>query len=633
MCVPAVLIAANRRRRNLTQRDVSTRCIQIFAPICNAELALPSKYLHPRPTKQATVKKAEGAIMTKRVADVLIQALEAAGVKNCYGIVGDTMNQIAHSIDRSSIDFVHVRHEEAGAFAAAAEASLTGSLTACAGTCGPGSLHFINGLYEANRNRAPVILLATQIARSDLGFQSIQEVDFAEVYKGCSVFCDMILTPDQALRKTVAACQAALSKRGVAVLVIPVDVANSPAADELPYSVHISHPVIRPNDEELDRIADILNSSEAITIYAGAGCEGAHDEVVAAAGRLRAPVAHTSRGKDFLEYDNPYNVGMTGLIGGPAGYHAVLDCEVLLLLGADFAWPQFYPNKARIVQIDIDPTHLGRRHPIAFGAVGSIKATLDALLPRLHQNENGAFLAAYVARHEKQKKADDAEKPAASDALASGTFLTKLINRYAAEDAIFACDDGTPVVWTARHIETGGKRRTFASLLHGTMAGGMASALGLQKCQPGRQVISMSGDGGFAMLLGDLLTTVQEDLPIKIVVFDNGKLGFVDIEQKAAGLVPVYTDLKNPDFGDMAKAVGIWGRTVSQAGELDEAVRTWLAQPGPALLQVKVKPMQLVSPPSPFVSSEAVIGMAVYTARAVLEGKGNDVWEMIVDNV
>lgn len=571
--------------------------------------------------------------MGKRVADVLIETLEAAGTKRCYGIVGDTMNQIAHSISRSTIEFVHMRHEEAGAFAASAEGILTGHLTACAGSCGPGSLHFINGLYEANRNRAPVVLIATQIVRSDIGFDSIQEVDLTEIYKGCSVFCEMILTPEQARRKTVAACQAALSKRGVAVLVVPADIANAPAAKELPYSVHVAQPVIRPSEEDLDKIAALLNAARTVTIYAGSGCEHAHDEVVAAAARLKAPMAHTSRGKDFLEYDNPYNVGMTGLIGGAAGYHAVLDCDVLLLLGADFAWPQFYPNKAKIIQVDIEPTHLGRRHPVTLGAVGNIKATLEALLPRLKQRQDDTFLVTYVERHQKQKNDDAAEKPSGPKAAISGTYLTKLINKYAAEDALFAADDGTPAVWTMRHIDTGGKRRTFASLLHGTMASGMASAIGLQKCQPGRQVIALAGDGGFAMLLGDLLTTVQENLPIKIAVYDNGKLGFVDIEQKAAGIIPVFTDLKNPDFGAMAKAAGLWGRCVTKGSDLDEAVQAWLAEPGPALLQVKVKPMQLVSPPSPFVSKEAVIGMAVYTAKAVLEGKGEDVWEMAVENV
>jgi len=571
--------------------------------------------------------------MSKRVADLLVDTLQAAGVKTCYGIVGDTLNRIAHAIDRSEIDWVHMRHEEAGAFAAAAEASLTGRLTACAGTCGPGSLHFINGLYEANRNRAPVILIATQIVRQDLGFESIQEIDFDDVFKGCSVYCEMIFTPEQARRKTVAACQAALTKRGVAVLVVPADIANAASHEEPPYAVHTRRPLIRPSDADLDEIAAILNRSEAITIYAGAGCADAHDEVVSTAARLKAPMAHTSRGKDFLEYDNPYNVGMTGIIGGAAGYHAILDCDVLLLLGADFAWTQFYPDQATILQIDADPTHIGRRHPVAIGAVGDIKTSLEALLPRLEQHEDGGFLAAHLERFRKDQASAKAETVSGTDSTISGTYLTKIINKHAADDALFAADGGTAAVWMLRHIDTGGKRRTFASLLHGTMASGMGSALGLQKCQPGRQVICLAGDGGFTMLLGDLLTTVQENLPIKIVVYDNGKLGFVDIEQKAAGLDPVYTDLKNPDFGEVAKAMGLWGRSVSKAGELDESVQRWLAQPGPALLHVKVKPMELVTPPSPFVSPEAVVGMAVYSARAMLHGKGHDVWEMIVENI
>jgi pyruvate dehydrogenase (quinone) len=571
--------------------------------------------------------------MSQRVADVLVETLQAAGVKRCYGIVGDTLNRIAHAIDLSKIEWVHMRHEEAGAFAAGAEAEFTGCLTACAGSCGPGSLHFINGLYEANRNRAPVILIATQIVRQDIGFQSIQEVDFKEVYKGCSVYCEMIVTPEQARRMTAAACQAALTKRGVAVLIVPADIANAPAHDEAPYAVHARRPLVRPTDTDLDEIAAILNERKAITIYAGAGCAGAHDEVVATAARLKAPMAHTSRGKDFVEYDNPYNVGMTGIIGQPAGYHAMLDCDVLLLLGSDFAWSQFYPNKAKIIQIDTDPTHIGRRHPVTIGAVGDIKATLEALLRRLEQHEDDRFLANYVERHRKDRAASDAEAVSRPDAKVSGSYLAKVINKHAAEDALFTVDDGTVLVWTLRHVDTNGKRRTFGSLLHGTMASGMGSAIGLQKCQPDRQVVYMAGDGGFTMLLGDLLTVVQENLPIKIVVFDNGKLGFIDIEQKSAGIEPIFTDLKNPDFGKVAEAMGLWGRCVSKAGELEEAVRAWLAQPGPALLDVKVNPMQLVMPPSPFVRPEAVVGMAVYTAKAMLHGKGHDVWEMIVENI
>src|SRR5580700_1176327 len=344
--------------------------------------------------------------MSKIVADVIIQTIQAAGVKRCYGIVGDTLNRIANSIHQSEIDWVHMRHEEAGAFAAGAEAQLTGNLTACAGSCGPGSLHFINGLYEANRNRAPVILIATQIMRQDLGFESIQEVDFTDVYRGCSVFCEMILTPGQARRKTVAACQAALTRRGVAVLVVPVDIANATAQDEPPYTVHARQPLVRPSDADLDEIAAVLNGSKSkkITIYAGAGCDGAHDEVVATAERLKAPTAHTSRGKCWVADDNPYDVGRRGLIGQPAGYHAILDCDVLLQLGADFAWPQFSPDRAKIVQIDLDPAHIGRRHPVTIGAVGNIKATLEALLPRLKQHDDSSFLASHVRRHQKDQE-------------------------------------------------------------------------------------------------------------------------------------------------------------------------------------------------------------------------------------
>ena len=361
----------------------------------------------------------------------------------------------------------------------------TDTLTACAGSCGPGSLHFINGLYEANRNRAPVILIATQIVRQDIGFQSVQEVDFSAVYKGCSVYCEMILTPEQARRKTVAACQAALTTRGVAVLVVPADIANAPAHDELPYTVHARRPVVRPADADLDEIASILNAAKAITIYAGAGCEGAHDEVVATAARLKAPMAHTSRGKDFVEYDNPYNVGMSGMVGQPAGYHAILNCDVLLTLGCDFAWSQFYPDKAKIIQIDADPTHIGRRHPVTIGAVGDIKATLEALLPRLSQHDENSFLTHHLERHRKEGAAAEAETVSNPDAPIPGTYLAKVINKHAAEDALFTVDDGTVLVWTLRHVDTRGKRRTFGSLLHGTMASGMASAIGLQKSAPG----------------------------------------------------------------------------------------------------------------------------------------------------
>jgi pyruvate dehydrogenase (quinone) len=568
--------------------------------------------------------------MSKKVAEIIVDTLVSAGVEHCYGIVGDTLNAIATHLSRSDIQFVHVRHEESGAFAAQGEALLTDRLTAMAGSCGPGSLHFINGLYEANRNRAPVILIASQVVRRELGFDFIQEVDFKSVFKGCSVFCEMIITPESARRLTVAACQAALTRRGVAVLIVPVDVAEADAADELPYSLHVNLPVIRPSDADLEEIAGLLAAGTNITIYAGSGCRGAHDEVVQLAARLAAPVAHTSRGKDVLEYDNPHNIGMTGVIGMESGYQAILNCDTLLLLGTDFAWQQFYPKHATIIQVDVDPTHIGRRHPVTLGVVGNIKDTLQALLPRIQQRENTTFRDTYVERHEKALKAQAARATPGRHGKIPGQYVASLIDRFANEDALFTGDDGTALVWLLRVVKANGRRRMFGSLLHGTMATGIPTAIGLQKAQPGRQVIAMAGDGGFTMLMGELLTTVQESLPIKVAVFDNGKLGFVELEQKGEGMVPVYTDLKNPYFGKVAEAMGLWGRTVADAGELETAVQDWLAQPGPAVLNVKVAPMELVMPP--FIAPEAAYGMALYSMRAVLHGKAGDVFEMIEEN-
>jgi pyruvate dehydrogenase (quinone) len=569
--------------------------------------------------------------MSKKVAQVIIETLEAAGVRNCYGIVGDTANRLAECIGASSIDWVHMRHEEAGAFAAQGEALLTGKLTAVMGSCGPGSLHFLNGVLEANRNRAPVIVIATQVVRDEIGFNFIQEVDFAPIYSSCTVFCEMILTPEQAQRKTALACQTAIAKRGVAVLIVPVDISNSDVADAVHFGVHARVPVMRPNDADLDQAAQILNAGKKIAIYGGSGCAGAHAQVMAVAERLKAPVAHTSRAKDALEWDNPHNVGMTGVLGNEAGYNAVLACDTLLLLGADFAWRQFYPDHAKIVQIDIDASHLGRRHPVDLGLVGDIKDSLDALLARLEEKTDRAFHDHYVKLHTETMETQRTRARPKPGRGISGIWLTELINRHAAEDALFTADAGTPLVWLYRHVDANGKRRMFSSLLHGTMAGAMPTALGLQKCQPGRQVISMSGDGGLSMLFGDLMTAVQENLPIKVVVFDNEKLAFIDIEQKSEGMIPIYTDLKNPEFGKVAAAMGFWGRDVSKPDELDEAVAEWLAAPGPALLSVKVENMTLVTPPA--IMLGPAYGMVLYSARAVLNGRSGEVLEMIKENL
>jgi len=568
--------------------------------------------------------------MSKKVAQVIVETLEAAGVRNCYGIVGDTLNLIAHHISQSGIEWVSMRHEEAGAFAAQGEALITGNLTAVAGSCGPGSLHFINGIVEANRNRAPVILIASQVVRDELGFEFPQEVDFKAIYGSISSYCDMILTPEQARRKTVMACQAALAKRGVAVLIVPVDISHSDVEDDVPFTVHTSQPVVRPTDADLDHVAHIINAGNKIAIYGGSGCRGAHDEIVRVAEILKAPIAHASRAKDALEYDNPYNVGMTGIIGNEAAYHAVLKCDTLLLLGADFAWRQFYPQHANIVQIDIDPTHLGRRHPVTRGLVGDIKATLEALIPLLHEKSDTHFRDQYVERHREVIAHQKAKAAPKQRDTISGIYLTELIGRMAADDALMAADDGTPTVWMHRYVTATARRRFFASLLHGTMAAAMPTALGLQKAAPGRQVIALSGDGGIGMLLGDLMTAVQHKLPIKVAVFDNGKLGFIDIEQKSEGMLPLFTHLQNPDFGAVAEAMGLWGRTVAKAGGLEAAIGEWLAHPGPALLNVKVEAMTLVMPPA--IEFGPAYGMALYSARAVLGGQAHDLIDMIQEN-
>jgi pyruvate dehydrogenase (quinone) len=378
-------------------------------------------------------------------------------------------------------------------------------------------------------------------------------------------------------------------------------------------------------------MAALLAKGSNITIYAGAGCAAAHNEIVQLAKLLHAPVAHTSRGKDALEYDNPNNVGMTGILGFESGYHAILNCDTLVLLGTNFAWSQFYPKNTVIIQVDLDPMRIGQRHPVDLGVVGDIKDTLQALLPRISQRTSSSFRDAYVQRHEKAMKAQAARAAPGRHGLIYGQYLTSIINRKAAADTLFAADDGTCGVWMLRVIEANGKRRMFASLLHGTMASGLGTAIGLQTCQPSRQVVCMAGDGGLTMLLGDLITVVSEKLPIKIAVYDNGKLGFVELEQKSEGLLPAYTDLKNPDFGKVAETMGLWGHTVTDAAELESAVDEWLAVCGPALLNVKVAPMELVLPP--FVTSGAAYGLALYSVRAVLHGQSGDVFEMISENI
>lgn len=573
--------------------------------------------------------------MARPVAEIIVEVLRKAGVKRCYGIPGDTLNHFTVAIHKSDIRWVHVRHEEAGGFAAGADGQLTGELTACAGSCGPGSLHFINGVYDAHRNEAPTILIASQIVRDQIGFDFPQEVDFKSIYESCSVFCDEIRTPEQAERKTVMAVQTAIAERGLAVLIVPADVAAA-KVEEIGIHVHRSRPVIRPSDSELDEIARVINEGGDVTIYGGAGCRDAHAQVIALAEHLKAPVARTSRAKDFLGHHNPYDVGMTGVLGMRSGYDAIRNCETLIVLGCGFAWSQFYPDAAKIIQIDLKARNLNKRHPATLGAVGDVAATLDALLPRLKERSDREFLdrmlKATETSLEKQEKPAQPPKPHKlfHPDLIHPQYMVETIARHAKPDAVWAADDGSAAVFALRHVPATGENRTLASWVHGSMASGLSSALGAQAAYPDRQVIVVAGDGGLAMMFGELLTLVQEKLPIKIAVVNNHSLGFVELEQKTEGLLPLYTDLVNPDFGKVAQAIGMWGGRVEKAKDLEPAVKEWIAQPGPALLDVTTARFELVMPPA--IDAKSAFGMALYSTRAILGGEGANVLQMMEEN-
>ena len=566
---------------------------------------------------------------SKRVGEIIVETLQNAGVKHCYGIVGDTLNYITDAIYRSKIEWVHTRHEEAAALAAGGEAYLTGELSACAGSCGPGSLHLINGIYESNRNRAPVVAIASQLSTEVIGSEWPQEVDFPALYSHCSVFCEQILNPEEAQRITVEACQAALTKRGVAVIVLPVNVSMQTVSHVTQYSVHRPNPVIRPSDSELEQVASHLNKGKKVAIYVGSGVKGAHDEVVALAAKLKAPIGHSSKSKDFIEYDNPYNMGMNGMLGGKPGFDMVEHCDTLLLLGTDFAYTQFYPDKATIIQVDEDGTHLGRRHPVNMGLIGDVKSTAAALLKYVDEKKDTGFLDQCLKTKAEAEKAE-AKETSVSKSIIHPQYLVSLINQYADDDALVTGDCGSPMVWLLRHFKTNGKRRTLASLSHGTMANALPQAIGFKKAYKDRQVISLSGDGGLAMLMGELLTVVQEKVDIKIVVFNNSSLNFVELEQKVEGLVDHYTDLQNPDFAKLAESIGIKGWKVDEPEELESAVKAFLSAKGPALLDVKTSGYELVMPPK--VTAGEVSGMALYGTKAIMQGRVKDVTDLLIHN-
>lgn len=568
----------------------------------------------------------------KKVARIIVEALENAGVKRCYGVVGDTLNDVTDAMrHHSNIEWVHMRHEEAGGFAAGAEALMTNNLTACAGSCGPGSLHFINGLFESHRNGAPVVLIASQLPTNVLGTNFPQEVDYMPIYKTCSVFCEEVKNPHEAKRVIMTACQEALTKRGVAVVILPSDISGTEVED-LPIlqQYQPEQPVIRPDDTEIEVMAELINAGTKVGIFAGYGCEGAHDELMALCQKLNAPIAHTSRAKDFVEGNNPYNVGMTGMLGVKSGYEMIKNCDTLVILGADFAWSQFYPEDAKIIQVDLDAGKLGLRHAIALGVIGSVKDTITALLPSLQEKKDTAFLDKYTQMHTDSMAKLNEKAVAESEDLIHPQYLLELLSQYATEDAMMTGDTGTAMAWVTRHFHTNGKRRTLLSMKHGTMANAMPQAIGLQKSYPDRQVISVSGDGGLAMLMGDLLTLVQEKLPVKVVVLNNGALDFVELEMKAEGILNSYTNLQNPDFAKVADAIGIKGYSVKDSHALEDGVKDFLTHDGPALLDVHVSRLELLWPPHTEFSNYQ--NMALYGAKAVLGGEGHTFIDLLKDN-
>ena len=572
--------------------------------------------------------------MPKRVADLLVDVLADAEVRRIYGVSGDSLNGITDSIrTRGQFEWVHLRHEETAAFAAGAEAHLTGKLAVCAGSCGPGNLHLINGLYDCHRSRVPVLAIAAQIPSAELGSGYFQETHPEQLFAQCSHYCELVSQPEQMPRVLEIAMQTALSRRGVAVIALPGDVALRNAVEETPRMRFTEQQsTVCPSDEEINILADLLDRARRITILGGAGCAGAHAELIEFASKLQAPIVHAMRGKEFIEYDNPFDVGMTGLLGFSSGYHAMMNCDVLLMLGTDFPYQQFFPKDAIIVQIDLRGEQIGRRSKVDIGLVGDTKTTLKALLPKLRQKSYEIHLKESLEKyHEARKGLDDLAKCNLCETPIHPQYVASVLNQLAAEDAIFTCDVGTPTIWAARYLRMNGKRRILGSFNHGSMANALPQAIGAQISHPGRQVISMCGDGGFAMLMGDLLTLRQHDLPVKLIVFRNDSLAFVELEMKAAGILDYGTSLLNPEFSKIAEAAGLLAFKAELPEQVEPTIAQALKHDGPALVEVVVSRQELSMPPN--ITYEQVKGFSLFMMKAVLNGRGDEIIDLAKVNL
>lgn len=563
------------------------------------------------------------------IAQNIVDTLNASGVRRVYGLAGDSLNGFTDAIRESDLDWIHVRHEETAAFAAAAEAATTGELTVCAGSCGPGNLHLINGVFDAQRSRVPMLVIASHIPSDEIGSGYFQETHPQSLFEECSVYVEHVSNAKQMPRLLRIAMREALSKSGVAVLVI--------SGDTLLTEIEAEPEVIRhypsstyPDQAQLLKAAEALNDCDRVTILAGAGVEGAHNELVEIAGRLQAPIVHALRGKEFIEYDNPYDVGMSGLLGFESGYRALESAQTLLMLGTDFPYQQFFPEDATIIQVDIRGEQIGRRTRVDIPLIGGVKETIETLLPHLTKRKSSKHLDKMLKHYEKTKKDfDDLASP--SRQTIHPQYLTKLIDEAADDDAVFIPDVGSPVVMASRHLTMNGKRRLIGSFSHGSMANAMPQAIGVQASHPDRQVVVLAGDGGLAMLLGDLLTLKQYDMPVKIVVYNNSSLNFVELEMKAAGVVTFGTDLENPSFAALAEAVGLKGFTVEKSKDLPGAVKEFLAHDGPAILDVTTERQELTLPPS--IELEQVKGFTLYALRTVLNGRGDELVDLAKANL
>jgi pyruvate dehydrogenase (quinone) len=569
------------------------------------------------------------------VADVAVSTLRASGVERVYGVPGDSLNGFTDALRRDgTLAWEHVRHEEAAAFAAVGEATVTGQLAVCVGSCGPGNLHLINGLFEAQRSRVPVLAIAAQIPRVEIGGGYFQETHPTELFRECSVYVELVSVSEQMPRLLEIAIRSALSQRGTAVLVVPGEVFLEQAIGPTEGRAILStSSATCPDDIALAAAADVLNAANRVTILAGAGCEGAHDELISLASALQSPVVHALRGKAFVEYDNPYDIGMTGLLGFSSGYRAMEHCDALVMLGTDFPYRQFYPPAdVPVVQIDLRGEHIGRRTRVDIPLVGTAKDTVAALIPRLTRKDDTGHLDRMRAHYARARKRLDALAGGDGDgAPVHPQAVAAAIDRLASDDAVFLADVGSPVVWAARYLRMNGRRRLVGSFNHGTMANALPQAIGVQAAHLDRQVVTLSGDGGVAMMFGELLTLRQLALPVKVVVFNNGSLAFVDLEMKAAGIVNYATDLDNPNFAEVARAIGLHGVRVERPGELDGALRDAFVHDGPAVIDIVTARQELSMPPK--LTLEQIKGFTLYATRTILSGRADEIVELAKTNL